>query len=238
MPLRKRMLGMPREGGAYGVWLSGAVYGLLSSLPRGADTYLLATALAGAVAAILLLDYARYGKGAPKILGLLPALLLLVVVAFRIPYSIPLALYSGALLLATMGLHGVARIVAGGGLLGSVGGYLALTTPVANAMDALLPGYYLLMATGFAGIRAAGRETPTLVGAGIGLLLTLTGAFHYAFTGLPIVSLVILLDVSSRIGGWLMGVYEKMSLRAYGFLEAFRTLTVMTVSGAAVGGLL
>lgn len=237
LPLGRRILGMPREGGAYGVWLSGTAYGLLSSIPRGADEYLLASAIAGAAAAILLLDYARHGRGAARVLGLVPALPLILVAAFRAPYSIPLALYSVALLAVSMGSRGVARVVAGGGLLGSLGGYLALASPEANAMDALLPGYYLLMATGFAGIRAARGAVPAVAGAGLGLLLTITGVLHYAFTGLPVVSLVIAVDVALRVIGLLAGVYDRMSLRAYGFLEAFRTLAVMAVSGAAVGGL-
>jgi len=219
-----------------GVWASGVAYGVVYAFSRGFDPLLLAASLAGALAAILLVDWARYGWGWRRAAAVvLPGALLGFVALSRLPWGAAVLAFEAAMLAASLRLSGLWRVIAGGGLLGGVGGFVALSSPECNAMDALLPGYYLLMATGFSGLRAVGVRVEPLAGFAGGLLLLAAAALHYLFAGAPLVALVLAADVASRVGGWMAGVYQGMRLRTYGFLEAFRTLTVM-VAAALLNG--
>ncbi len=224
----RRFLGVPREGGAIGVWISGVVYGLAYAVSRGFEPLLLLASLLGALTALLLVDWARYGSGWRRIVAIIaPTVLLGFVAVSRLPWGVGLLVFEAALLVVSLRFPGLWRIIAGGGLLGGVGGFVALASPESNAMDSLLPGYYLLMATGFSGLRAVGVRLESVAGFAVGLLLVSSAVLHYLFTGSPLVALVLAADIASRIGGWLAGVYQEMRLRTYGFLEAFRTLAVM-----------
>ena len=233
---RRRLLGLPREGGAIGVWVSGMAYGLVYALLRGYDMMLLSTALLGSIATLFLVDWARYGSGFRRLVAIVaPGVLLGFVVFDKFPWSLALAAFEASLLVASLQLKSLWRIVLGGGLLGGVGGFVALASPECGIVESLLPGSYLLMATGFSGLRAVGVKRETVTGFAIGLGMLTAFTVYYLLEGVFTIVLVLSLDVVSRVLGWLLGFYQSMRLRTYGFLEAFRTLVVMVLAGFLAG---
>jgi hypothetical protein len=224
---KRRPLGFPREGGAYGVWASGTLYGLLGGLNP-----LVAVALAGSVASLALIEYARRGRGATRAAAiLLPALPLGAVAAARMPESAPLVAVTLTMLAVSMA-GGLASIVFGGGLLGGLGGFVRLAAG-GGALESLIPATYLLMATGAAGLRVVGARVEVLAGLAAGAVSTLIVAGAMAYAGNPLPLAVAAVDAAWRAAGWLSGYERRIPTKRYGFLEAFRTLAVMAAFGVA-----
>ncbi len=213
----------PREGGVYGVWVASMVMGLLSMPRLGPDVVL---GLVGSLASLFMANPSRvrlYCVG-------LVSLMFLPLVALHLPYSLaPLVLFP-PLFYATL-RGGTLRYVTGAGLVALPGGLLALASE--TPWVSVLPPLYAMMASGMAYRRIYGSSPHGLEvasGAGVfvyGVALILAGA--------RLAGLVLLVDVVLRlvvrVFGWDLGV----RLRTYGFIEAFRSLAVMTVVGLDVG---
>ena len=227
--MKGRRLGLPREGGAYGVWLSGLAYGSLAGPPAG---YLGLISVAAALVTLALVGYAR-GRGAGRLAAIVaPSTLYLYLVYSTAPQSLPLAAVTSIMLALSL-RGGLSAIVFGGGLLGSLGGYVALAAG-ANAIEALVPAVYLLMATGAAGLRVVGPRLEVLAALASGAAATVVAAVALAVTGEHVASLALAADMASRLIGRVSGVEARLKVRHYGFLEAVRTLTVMAVAGASL----
>ncbi len=226
--MARGFLGLPREKGAYGIWLSGSVYGVLVGF-----TWLSVVALAGAAAALALVDYARYGRGLRRVAAMaLPSAPLAYVAYATLPQSVPLVAVMIVMLYLALG-GGLRSIVYGAGVLGGIGGFIALAGG-AGVLESLLPASYLLAATGAAGVKVVSVKAETVSALATGYIGAFAVTAALALQGSPAPLALVGLDALWRAAGWLSGLERGMSVKRYGLYETARTLIVMALIGASL----
>jgi len=217
-----RCLSKPREGGVYGVWTASFVFGLMSVSYYNASVGL---AIAAGLITLLLSDPQRFN---PLCLSI-PVILYAPIIIGGLPYSILAILVFPPLYYVT--LHGgVLRNVSGAGMVALPGGLLALASGEPGLI--LLPVSYGIMASSFA-YRRIYRSQPMMLdyGSVASIILYSLSLFY---NGIVLGGAILLIDLSLRVTLRVSGLDYRMGLRTYGFLEAFRSLTVMTLTGLGV----
>ena len=216
---------IPKEGGILGVWISSLTYGIILSIKYIDNPYLLA-ALIGAIAALPATGLAlnrKPGRDRAKII--IPiGILFLPLVIDTLPDSIYYLIPTITLLVGAAIATGLSLILIGGPLVSAVGGALALAN--GNPIYPLLPLTYSLMTVALAGARVTGRYKELTLTASLGGIGVLIAALALSST-CTASSAILILDVLLRLAMIPTGLYERLSLKQYGFHELFRSLLVL-----------
>ncbi|MCE4626854.1 MAG: hypothetical protein F7B78_04285 [Desulfurococcales archaeon] len=220
---------IPKEGGILGVWLSTLIYGVILAVKSSnglslSESITLIAALAALPASGLAL---RSEPGWSRMKYILPITILYLPILYDAwPHSIYYLIAVGALLFGAIIARGLPLILIGGPLIAGIGGALALTS--GHQILALLPITYSIMTVAIAGAGVSklyrGLALPSFLG-GIGVIIAAAALYEIC----NIASIVLVLDVGIRLGLYPLGVYDKVSLKLYGFHEAFHSLLVLAL---------
>lgn len=220
---------IPKEGGILGVWLSTLIYGVILALKSSnglslSEFITLIAALAALPASGLAL---RSEPGWRRMKYILPITILYLPIIYGTwPHSVYYLIAVGVLLFGAMVARGLPLILVGGPLIAGIGGALALTS--GHQVLGLLPITYSIMTVSIAGARVSklyrDLALPSLLG-GLGVIVAAAALYEIC----SIASIVLVLDVAIRLGLYPLGVYDKVSLKLYGFHEAFHSLLVLAL---------
>jgi len=232
-PRRKARSLVPREGGVIGVWAASLAYGLVYAARGDPDPASLALALLGSFASLIAAGRTWLAPPLHRAVAIAGTGFLLISAAHSRPLD-ALLLALALLPLAAVAVlgRGMSLILAGGPLLAGHGGFLALVSG-ASVLEALLPVAYSLMTVSIAASRVQGDRAAYSVPVALGAVATSIIALSLC-TACTISGGLLLVDVLTRLIPYPLGVYSRMSLRAYGFLEAFRSLAVMILAAACL----
>jgi len=210
----------PREGGVYGVWASSMAFSLASLTGFSLEVLL---GVLGGVLSLFMSDVRRVNPACI----LLPGALFIPLIVSSIPYSIlPLLLFPALFYTTLRG--GVLRYVTGAGLAAMPGGLIVLSS---HQWATLLPPSYAIMASGLAYRRIYG-SSPMGLEFGSGAALTLYG-FSLVYNGY-LAGYIILMDLLARVVLRVSGFDYRVRLRTYGFIEAFRSFSIMLLTGLLI----
>ncbi len=143
-----------------------------------------------------------------------------------------LAGYALALVALTV-RGGLFLVIAGGGLLGEVGGLTALVAKPELPI-VLLPGIYSLASVSTAAMRVVGGKRPLLAGA-LSSLLAVALAIVIAYRGGCLACLVLAGDVLARFAIVAFGPGRRLGVRTYGFLEAIHSPIILGLLALLLG---
>lgn len=235
LPTRKPARGLlPKEGGVIGVWAASLAYGIILVLRAAPEPGPLGLALAGSILSLLAAGRTWTGRPREKAVAMLIAGVPMTAGAMIVrPWDTFLLLAGLApLALVTIAGRGLQTILAGGPLLAGHGGFLALASGY-GIVEALLPVAYSLMTVAIASSRVTGDWVGYTIPVALGsLAAALAGLGLCQYCGVS--GGIILADVLARLIPYPFGVYSRMSLRLYGFHEAFRSLAIMIIAAACL----
>lgn len=220
---------IPREGGVLGVWLASVVYGVLV-LVKTREVLGLNEWLA-ILASIIGVPLTALAMNAPPGIGRLkrvaPAVILYLPVIYSTwPSSIYYSIVALALLIVALKSKGLRLILAGGPLVAGLGGGIALSSM--SPVLSLFPIAYTMLTVSIASARVTGEYgrllVPVVLGASA-VLSSTVGLYQYCRGA----AFLLVLDVVARLSLYLVGVYERVSVRVYGIHEAIHTLLVFLI---------
>lgn len=210
----------PREGGVYGVWASSMAFGLASLTGFGLEVLL---GVLGGILSLFLSDARRVNP----VCIILPSVLFTPLILAGLPFSVFPILLFPPLFYATL-RGGVLRYVTGAGLVALPGGLLALSS---HQWASILPPSYAMMASGLAYRRIYGSSPMGLeFGSGAAVALYGIGMVYQGY----IAGYVLIVDLLVRVVLRTSGFDYRVRLRTYGFIEAFRSFTVMLLTGLLI----
>ena len=220
---------IPREGGVYGVWLSGLALSIAIIYKYGLGYGELLSLVGYTIALFLINPTIKYSITDIVVCSVIPFVLSLPLILDHGSNSIPVII---AAALAGMGMAAAPRYrqILGAGLLVTPASLILLDT--ASPIQALLPMTYASMATAFAlDVVVHGSSPGVRRSAYAASMVTLIIAALY-----PIGHIigVVVLDILSRLAGVVTGYYYRMHLKKYGFLETFRVIIAMAAVGLLV----
>ncbi|RLE61284.1 MAG: hypothetical protein DRJ35_00900 [Thermoprotei archaeon] len=223
-----RIIRLPREGGIYGVWL-GALSFALKNILNHID-FRLVLGLAGSVMFLLTLDYVRYEKTTKRYIPVV------IVSSLYLPLLITrpeLVLFYATLAFSFLYLHlrytGY-RTIYGSGVLALHGSILRVYGNW-DPFISLTPLFFSLFAVteAYERVYTTSRTTLALkMVFGLGIVFL---AMYMYWMAYPTAALIYLLDFMVRLVTEASGLYTRMSLKFYGFVEFFRHILVLGVMG-------
>lgn len=226
-----KILRPPREGGVYGVWLGGLLFAAKNILVN--FDLNLAMALLASLLFLLTLDHVRYGSGFTRLAPVaLVAALFTPALAAKPLYWMLYAALALSLLLAHFRSRRH-RVIYGSGVLALTGSILWVYGNWDFTLS-LTPFFFSLFAVAEAYERVYDRDRVTTAAkafSGAGLLAVALYMFN---VGHVLAFAVYVLDFAARIVGELTGLYARLSLKQYGFLETFRHIAVLGTVGFLV----
>ncbi|MCE4624250.1 MAG: hypothetical protein F7C35_00080 [Desulfurococcales archaeon] len=221
-------------GGLLGVWLSSILYGTVLALKLDPFTPAIAYTI---IASILVfpLSYLAWTRPMRTLYMSIGAALMIPPALWGLPATAPLIVVHAALLSVVWRATGTRLIVAGGTLVGGVGGYLAAIA-TGSYLAALAPLTYHLMTVSKAAVRVTGEDVYKHVFTAAAAVIAGASLIACIPKGCTACAVLLTGDSLLRVMESWSGFDGKLGLKTYGFIETFRSLAVLLTLAALIIG--
>lgn len=237
------MLKLPREHGITSIWLSTLAYAILQIKELNPFTPI---AILGSFVSLLLADYMlvcianrRFRRGLSGMIIIALIYSPILVVRFQ-QLITPIVIFAILLMLLIYLTregkpitHGSTAV--GGGLIAVHSTFILVSGGVASSWIHLFPVIYSLTATSQASLGVIGyQRNIAMIFYSMLATLSLFG-FVFYFLASPFSLYIIIADTLSRVVQDISGLSARISIKAYGLMEFFRTLIVLSSLGIILG---